>query len=162
MIKDAKRHQRSFIITLLDLKNAFGEVPHNLIKNALAFHHVPDKIQNIVNNVYKNSMVQVSANGVCTPLVEVERGVLQGGPCSPVLFNLCFNTLMVTVADKKYQQQLGYMWSTTNPRAWMQFADDAALIAHDVKGAQALLDLSAAWCSWANMKLKLTNVVRSA
>ena len=98
-------------------------------------------------------MVQVSVNGVCTPLVEVERGVLQGGPCSPVLFNLCFNTLMVTVADKKYQQ-LGYMWSTTNPRAWMQFADDAALIAHDVKGAQALLDLSAAWCSWANMKIR--------
>ena len=69
---------------------------------------------------------------------------------SPVLFNLCFNTLMVTVADKKYQQ-LGYLWSTTNsslhPRAWMQFADDAALIAPDVKGAQALLHLSAAWCS---------------
>jgi hypothetical protein len=36
----------------------------------------------------------------------------------------------------------------------MQFADDAALIAHDVKGAQALLDLSAAWCSWANMKIR--------
>jgi hypothetical protein len=64
---------------------------------------------------------------------------------------------MVTVADKRYQQ-LGYLWGTTNSplhsRAWMQFADDAALIAHDVKGAQALLDLSAAWCSWANMKIR--------
>ena len=36
----------------------------------------------------------------------------------------------------------------------MQFADGAALIAHDVKGAQALLDLSAEWCSWANMKIR--------
>ena len=33
-IKDAKRHSRSLVVTLLDLKNAFGEVDHNLIRSS--------------------------------------------------------------------------------------------------------------------------------
>ena len=34
-MNDAKRHQRSLVISLLDLKNAFGEVQHNLIRAAI-------------------------------------------------------------------------------------------------------------------------------
>ena len=41
-IRDSKRHQRGLVITLLDLKNAFGEVHHDLIRTALQYHHLPD------------------------------------------------------------------------------------------------------------------------
>jgi len=78
-------------------------------------------------------------------------------PCSPLLFNLCFNTLMTAVADKAYSQ-LEYMCgpnSALNSPSWMQFADDAALVAHDVKSAQTLIDVCVAWCTWADMKLRI-------
>src|SRR5687768_745637 len=42
ILKDAKRHQRSIFIILPDLKNAFGEIQHELIRSSLRFHHVPD------------------------------------------------------------------------------------------------------------------------
>jgi hypothetical protein len=32
-------------------------------------------------------------------------------------------------------------------RSWLQFADDTAIISHDVKKAQALLNLNTAWCA---------------
>ena len=44
IINNAHLKQRSLIITLLDLKNAFGEVHHNLISEVLKYHHIPPHI----------------------------------------------------------------------------------------------------------------------
>jgi len=60
MIKDAKRHQRSLVVTLLDLRSAFGEVHHNLIWSALEYHHIPIDIFQLISNIYVNNVIQVS------------------------------------------------------------------------------------------------------
>ena len=44
IINKTRTKQRSLIVTLLDLKNAFGEVHHNLITSVLSYHHIPDGI----------------------------------------------------------------------------------------------------------------------
>ena len=41
IINTARIKQRSVIITLLDLKNAFGELHHDLIYEVLQYHHLP-------------------------------------------------------------------------------------------------------------------------
>ena len=51
IINTARLKQRSVIITLIDLKNAFGEVHHSLIPEVLRYHHVP-KIQTVLKNIY--------------------------------------------------------------------------------------------------------------
>ena len=40
IIRHAKRKQKTLVVSLLDLKNAFGEVSHSLIPTALQFHHI--------------------------------------------------------------------------------------------------------------------------
>ena len=40
IIQHAKRKQKTLVVTLLDLKNAFGEVCHSLIPTVLQFHHI--------------------------------------------------------------------------------------------------------------------------
>ena len=45
IIDKASKSQRSVVITLLDLTNAFREVHHNLIQKVLLYHHIPDKTQ---------------------------------------------------------------------------------------------------------------------
>ena len=52
VINYARKSQRSLIVTLLDLRNVFGEVHHNLIDCVLEHHHVPDDIREIVKNLY--------------------------------------------------------------------------------------------------------------
>ena len=37
---------------LLDLKNAFGEVHHNLIQTALDYNDIPDHIKSLVKSLY--------------------------------------------------------------------------------------------------------------
>ena len=50
------------------------------------------------------------------------------------------------------------MWGSSDAlhkRSWMQFVDDAALITHDANGVQTLLNIATAWCSCADMKLRI-------
>ena len=51
-ISKARIKQRSLIIKLLDLKNAFGEVHHNLVFEVLRYHHIPNQISCLIRNLY--------------------------------------------------------------------------------------------------------------
>ena len=52
IINHVRIKQRSVVITLLHLKNAFGEVHHNLIQSILNYHHIPDHISDIIKSLY--------------------------------------------------------------------------------------------------------------
>ena len=82
LMKDAKRNQRSIVITLLDLKNAFGEINHKLITAALQYHHVPSEISNLIENLYTNCQISIATGTQNTSLINVSKGLLQGDPCS--------------------------------------------------------------------------------
>ena len=108
LLRDAKRNQRSVNVTLLDLRNAFGEVSHDLITSALEYLHVPKEIIALIQNIYTNSMISVAVGSHNTRFIPVSRGVLQGDPCSPLIFNMTFNPLMIMITQPKYEQ-FGYM-----------------------------------------------------
>ena len=78
IINKARLEQRSVVITLLDLKNAFGEVHHNLIKSVLDYHHIPDTIQNLVVSLYTDFHSCIISENFSTPAIPFKRGVLQG------------------------------------------------------------------------------------
>jgi len=161
LLKTAKREQRSITIALLDLKNAFGEVHHNLIAAALRFHYVPAQFVELFKSTYENNFIVVAMDQKITKPIRVQRGVLQGDPSSPLLFNLCFNTLMLTLQQPTYQK-LGFSWGTRQnrqQRAWLQFADDAAIAGADNASAQGLLNVFQAWCAWSGMTIRLDKCV---
>ena len=72
ILRDAKLHQRAVTVVLLDLKNAFGEIHHNLIATALELHHVPDHIRQTIKNIYTNSRTAVFFNDKVTDFIPVE------------------------------------------------------------------------------------------
>ena len=90
ILNKAQLKQRSVVITLLDLKNAFGEVHHNLIKSVLDYHHIPEAIQNLVVSLYTDFYSSIISEHFATPAISFKRGVLQGDCLSPLIFNLCF------------------------------------------------------------------------
>ena len=127
-INQARLKQKSLVITLINLKNAFGEVNHNLIRNVLQFHHLPPEIAYIIMEIYNDFHISIASDNYITSPIPVKRGVLQGDSLSPLLFNLCFNTLMLTVNQEKLKC-MGYIFGNTlSPKNWMQFADDTPLL----------------------------------
>ena len=88
IINKARTKQRSLIITLLDLKNAFGEVHHNLIYEVLKYHHIPEHIENLIKDLYTDFQTSIFTEQFHIPFINVGRGVLQGDCLSPLLLIL--------------------------------------------------------------------------
>ena len=154
VINTARTKQRSLVVTLLDLKNAFGEVHHNLIPEILRYHHIPDHIQQLIISLYSTFQTSVITNSFQTPFITVGRGVLQGDCLSPLTFNLCFNTFIQYISDQKFKQ-FGFTINSLYPVHWFQFADDAAVITGLENENQILLNHFTRWCAWADMKIRV-------
>ena len=157
IINTARTKQISVVITLLDLKNTFCELHHNLIYEVLKYHRIPKQINDIIGSLYSNFQTSIIAEQFNTPFITIGRGVLQGDSLSPLLFNMSFNTFIQHIKSEKYTQ-LGF-WNLNkigipcNPIHWFQFADDAAVITSQDKQNQLLLNRFSFWCQWANMKI---------
>jgi len=104
IINSARLKQRSLVITLLDLKNAFGTVHHNLILEVLKFHHIPNHIRDLVHSVYTNFQTSMIAPHFHSPFLYEGHGVVKGDCLSPLLFNLCLNTFFEHIKAEKYKQ----------------------------------------------------------
>ena len=130
---------------------------HNLIRSVMEYHHLPSIFRDLFDAIYTDSHIKIAVNKDWTSNLGVNKGVLQGDPCSPLLFNLCFNTLMRILREKKLEK-LGYIWGpdgNSNECSWLQFADDAVVVSGSVRDSQSLIDIFAAWCAWAGMDVRL-------
>ncbi|CAB4030260.1 Hypothetical predicted protein [Paramuricea clavata] len=107
IINTARIKQRSVVITLLDLKNAFSELHHNLIHEVLQYRHIPGQINNLIRSLYTNFQTSIITEQFSTPSIIIGRGVLQGDCLSPLLFNMSFNTFVQHIKSEKYAQ-LGF------------------------------------------------------
>ena len=76
-----------------ELSNAFGGVHRDLIRASLDYHHLPNICTDIFNRIFHGSSIFVAVKNEWTSQLMVERGGSKGYPYSPIMFNLCFNTL---------------------------------------------------------------------
>ena len=109
----ARKKQCSVIITLLDLKNAFGEVHYNLIKIVLAYHHIPELVQAFIASLYTDFESYINSDNFPTPVIPFKRGVLEGDCLSP-LSSTCA-LIHLSSSLKKYKQ-LGFSPHDENDR----------------------------------------------
>ena len=163
IIDKARKSQRSVVITLLDLKNAFGKVHHNLIQKVLLYHHIPDKTQALISSLYDGFHTPVITDHYSTPAIPVRCGVLQDDSLSPLIFNMCFNTFIQCIRQEKYKQ-LGFSATYKlnclfQPVNWFQFADDAAVVTTNERENQLLLNCFTKWCKWSNMVIRVDKCV---
>src|SRR5206468_1261035 len=84
IIISAKLRQLSLFTVLFDLRNAFGEIRHDLIRTSLKYHCVPDLFVDLFNGIYSDFSISVICNNSITVPIHVQRGVLQGDPSSPL------------------------------------------------------------------------------
>ena len=78
VINNTRKSQRFLTVTFLDIRNAFGEVHHNLINCILEYHRVPENIREIVKNLYSCFKISILTDEFFTDFVHKQKGVLQG------------------------------------------------------------------------------------
>ena len=70
---------------------------HLILFEKMKHHKISTDIINTVKFIYSNIYTQVD---VSTPPIPINKGVLQGGILSPILFNIYINDLIIELKQK--------------------------------------------------------------
>ena len=81
----------------IDYKKCFDSIAHDFIWRTLDKLKAPKWISNAVQALLHGITASLSINGGAEITISIHRGVKQGCPLSPLLFNLCNNHLLITL-----------------------------------------------------------------
>ena len=117
---------------------------------------LPDSLISVVKSAYTESSSRFVLNGCLSQPVFTDRGVKQGCPLSPTLFNLCLEPLLSAVRHKHSKD--GIVIENTELGNGLFFniqayADDVVLVSNNEEGMQRMLDTVVDFCNFAGMKL---------
>ena len=83
-------------LLFVDLKKAYDTVPHDLLFKKLEWWGVRDSTLSFFKTLYRNSVFRVRSGGlpgILSEACELNRGLRQGCPASPTLFNIFINDI---------------------------------------------------------------------
>lgn len=135
LMRLTKKSQRPLFAVSLDLRKASKSVSHEAIFAALEARKVPLRTQSLVCKMYTNASTVFWSGGVSDGVrVRMSRGIKQGDPLSPFIFNCVLDLLM----EQLNSTALGVKLSGGCTSA-SAFADDILLLSDSFEGLQALV-----------------------
>lgn len=130
IIKEAKCDRRSVYVAFIDFKKAFDSIGHPSLLAAAKRWGLPPAFVQYLESLYQQATTNIMGN-----TIKITRGVLQGDPLSPYLFNICLDWVLSSlpsgVGARLRTQKINYI----------AYADDVALTASTATGLQKGLDM---------------------
>ena len=132
-------------IVFLDFQAAFDVLDHDRLFQILRRRRCPKVILALILGLVSNNLYsRILANDCASDWFLRSRGILQGSPLSPILFNLFVDDLL-----HRLNRNAGAI-----PRA-LFYADDGALLGNATTDIQQLLDLVIAWSDQNGIRLNI-------
>ena len=134
----------------MDIKNAYGSIPHQLIFLALQRYGIPDKWIKLIKNYYTGLWSRSFSETAPSGWHHHERGIFAGCTVAIILFlsgiNIIIEYILVSSAKNFVLSS-----RTTLPLV-RAFMDDMDLMAQTVAGGQDLLSRSMVALNWARIE----------
>ncbi|XP_060584269.1 uncharacterized protein LOC132740392 [Ruditapes philippinarum] len=151
LIQEAKTGKKDLTVVWLDLANANGSIPHQLIYTALKHYHVDNHVQKIITSYLDGIKLRFSIGDQLTKWQKFEKGIVTGCTVSVVLFvmgmNLLINAAIRETRGPKTESGI-YLPSSRG------FMDDLTLTTPTHVQARWMLTALTDVASWARMKFK--------
>jgi hypothetical protein len=77
-----------------DCEKAFDQVNRLKLFNILQKRNVPDPLFTAIFKIYEHNEIRIKLNSKLTKSLAINRGVRQGCPVSPTLFNIYINEII--------------------------------------------------------------------
>lgn len=142
MLEKASAEKRECHLAYLDLSKAFDSVEHEAIFDALARHGAPKGFMDYIKQSYGWQKTVLHFNER-QEILTGKRGVRQGDPLSPVLFNLVMEGCI-----KQLKVQVGFELTIDDDTTivnGLSFADDTIIVASSEVGLEtSLVDFATA------------------
>lgn len=133
-IKSCRARLQPHTVVTLDLRRAFDSVSWSSVKRAMQRFSVEERIIGLVMDAYEGTTTTITCGGATTGLLSVTRGVKQGDPLSPLLFNLVMDELLCDLHKLPPGLSFEGVDLTT-----LAYADDLVLFAGTPADAQSLV-----------------------
>ncbi|KAL0188639.1 hypothetical protein M9458_015738, partial [Cirrhinus mrigala] len=150
-IQKAKRENTDLHVIWLDLANAYGSVPHQLVNYATEFFHMPICVKNLVAQYFSNLQMCFSLQDFTTGWQRLEVGIAMGCTISPILFVAAFEIILIGA-----RQMVGGIKLPTGKRLppLRSYMDDVTSLLQTAACTSRLLKRMDELMSWARMKIK--------
>jgi hypothetical protein len=141
------KKRSGLVVVQLDISKAFDTVPHEAIDHALKKKGIPEYVRKFIKDSYKG-MSTVIKQGNHEIEIQIKRGVKQGDPLSPLLFNVVIEPLILQL-----ERQQGFNINNDCKVSSLAFADDIMLLAPDIPEARTLLEKTERYLQDLKMKI---------
>ena len=142
-IQKAKAEKGDIALIWLDLANAYGSVPHNLIQAAMDFFWIPKEVQKVLLKYYNKFKMRFTTTDFTTEWQSLEVGVAAGCTISGILFVLVMEMLLRSTDCENALVRVPL-------RAFM---DDVTIVSK-ITGAKGILARLDKLIEWSRMKFK--------
>lgn len=126
VLRHAKNSKLDLVAVQLDVSKAFDTIPHSAIAPALRRKGLPELVVQFIARSYQDVHTVIKQGTEKIPL-PLQRGVKQGDPLSPLIFNAVIEALLL-----RLKSELEYTISDTAGVSTLAFADDLFLLANKV------------------------------
>ena len=147
IIQEAKKSKGD-----LDLANANGSVPHELLFKAMEFFHIPEKVRKIMRNYYNKFKMRFTTEDFTTDWHRLEVGIGAGCTISVIWFVLVMEMLLRS-ADCSEE-----LVKVRSPKK--AFMDDVTLLTQDQKMMEKVLERLDELITWSRMRFKAKKVLK--
>jgi hypothetical protein len=151
LIKEAKTGKKDLTVVWLDLANAYGSIPHQLIYTALQHYHVDNHVQKIITSYLDGIKLRFSVGDQLTKWQKLEKGIVTGCTVSVVLFVMGMNLLIKAAIRETRGPKTESGIYLPSSRGFM---DDLTLTTPTHVQARWMLTALTDVASWARMKFK--------
>lgn len=153
ILNTTRRQKKPLYMAYYDLKNAFGSLPHALIHAVLRQQQLPQQAQEVIADLYDGASFCISTKEGYTGTIANRRGVKQGCPLSPILFNLALEPLL----QKLSRCGDGFKLQTPNETSAVEvthtaYADDLKTVSSTPKGIRTLHQWVERFLHWTGLE----------
>jgi len=88
-------------LQFIDYEKAFDNIQRQILSNILKSRHIPDTLLKATEDIYTQNKILIKFNNKLSKSVEINKGVRQGCPLSPTLFNTYLDEIINAVICRR-------------------------------------------------------------
>lgn len=151
LIQEAKEKKGNLTVAWLDFANAYGSIPHNLIRVAMDHYHIPLHIQGMITDYLGDIKLRFQSAMFTTKWQPMEKGIVTGCTISPILFTMGMNLIITAASTKSRGPRTA---AGSQQPAIRAFMDDLTVITPTHVQARWVLAELDRMATWAKMIFK--------